>query len=338
MSELRWILLIAGALLIAGIYFWGLRSRSRSKALDQEARRPAVFTGTASAFETPRETAGATTAVDPETPGGTGGTRRIEPSVSLDDDIDSTPAIERRAEFRDDPDARGSSQAAPLSRGRREPTLTGRTEPAVTGRPESSAPVRSEPTLAPRHEPIVDTSRPAPAGARADGPTNVAAASATSPGTSPAPAAPAETAKPKRPPQKIFAVRVTASGTSRLSGERVIESLHAEGLQFGKYQIFHRLHDNGRPVFSVASLRDPGTFDLQEMPQTQYPGVLVFVVLPGPVQAGEAFDEMLFTARALATHLGGTLADEQGTPLTAQRAGQMRAEALDFERTVSGAA
>lgn len=340
MSELRWILLIAGALLIAGIYFWGLRSRNRNKALDQEARRPAVFTGTASAFETPRETAGETTAVDLDRPdAGAAVTRRIEPSVSLDDDIDTTPAIERRAEFRDDPDARGSSQAAPLSRGRREPTLAGRAEPAVTGRSEPSAPIRPEPALAAqRPEPIAATARPAPAGARADSPSSVEAPPATSPATPPTPPASSETVKPKRPPQKIFAVRVTASGSSRFSGERVVESLHAEGLQFGKYQIFHRLHDNGRPVFSVASLRDPGTFDLQEMPQTQYPGVLVFVVLPGPVQAGEAFDEMLFTARALASHLGGMLADEQGTPLTAQRAGRMREEALEFERTVAGAA
>ena len=84
-------------------------------------------------------------------------------------------------------------------------------------------------------------------------------------------------------------------------------------------------------------LRDPGTFDVKTMAATQYPGILVFTVLPGPVGASEAFDEMLFTARALATHLDGALADEKGVPLTAHRAGRLREEALEFERSLSAA-
>jgi transcriptional regulator with XRE-family HTH domain len=116
-----------------------------------------------------------------------------------------------------------------------------------------------------------------------------------------------------------------------------IEALQAEGLQFGRYDIFHSLHADGRPVFSVASLRDPGTFDVQTMADTQYPGILVFTVLPGPVGAGEAFDDMLFTARALATHLEGALADEKGVPLTAHRAGRLREDALEFERSLTAA-
>jgi FtsZ-interacting cell division protein ZipA len=73
------------------------------------------------------------------------------------------------------------------------------------------------------------------------------------------------------------------------------------------------------------------------MAETHYPGILVFAVLPGPVGAGEAFDEMLFTARALATHLDGALADDKGVPLTAHRAGRLREEALEFERSVHAA-
>ena len=130
---------------------------------------------------------------------------------------------------------------------------------------------------------------------------------------------------------------MTAPGTSRFAGRRIVDALQAEGLRFGRYEIFHSLHVDGRPVFSVASLRDPGTFDPATMAETEYPGILVFTVLPGPVGAGEAFDEMLFTARALATHLEGALADEAGAPLTAQRAGRMREEALEFERSVDAA-
>ncbi|HWJ04713.1 MAG TPA: cell division protein ZipA C-terminal FtsZ-binding domain-containing protein [Steroidobacteraceae bacterium] len=373
MNDLRWILLIAGALLIAGIYFWGLRTRSRNAA-DREARRPAVFSGGGNTFESPASGERASVPGDADTPASAASvTRRIEPSVSLDDDIETTPAIERRGEFREVTDDRDGAAptAIPPPRSRREPTLTGRAEPAATARPDTYAAPRPEPTLTTRAEPIapeaprpatpVRTERPAPARterAPADEMRTAASpAAAAAPVTSPTPAhvaasapAPAQaptatestttadTVKTKRPPQKIFAVRVTAAASSRITGDRILEALQAEGLQFGKYQIFHRLHDNGRPLFSVASLRDPGTFDLQEMPLLQYPGVLVFAVLPGPASASEAFDEMLFTARALATHLGGALADEQGTPLTAHRAGRLREEALEFERTVLGAA
>jgi cell division protein ZipA len=137
---------------------------------------------------------------------------------------------------------------------------------------------------------------------------------------------------PKRPSQKIIAMRVNAVAPTRLDGARLKAAILAEGLEFGRYDIFHRLHTDGRPVFSVASLREPGTFDPEAMAATQYPGVALFVVLPGPVAAAEAIDEMVFTARALAAQLGGGLADERGVPLTPLRIGRLREDALEFER------
>jgi len=142
---------------------------------------------------------------------------------------------------------------------------------------------------------------------------------------------------PQRPAQKIIAMRVNAVAPSRLDGARLKNAILAEDLTFGRYDIFHRLHTDGRPVFSVASLREPGTFDLAAMAATQYPGVALFVVLPGPVPAAEAIDEMVFTARALAAQLGGGLADERGAPMTPLRLGRLREEALEFERTAGAA-
>ena len=125
---------------------------------------------------------------------------------------------------------------------------------------------------------------------------------------------------------------MTASAPARFDGAELLAALRSEGLGFGRYEIFHRLHDDGRPIYSVASLREPGTFDIESMPTTYFPGVAMFAVLPGPVSAAEAFDEMIFAARALATHLNGSLADERGAPLTALRVGKLREEALEFER------
>jgi len=132
--------------------------------------------------------------------------------------------------------------------------------------------------------------------------------------------------------QKIVAMRVNAVAPARLEGARLKETMLAEGLEFGRYEIFHRLHTDGRPIFSVASLREPGTFDLQAMDATSYPGVTLFTVLPGPVGAADAVDDMMFTARALASQLGGALADERGIPLTPLRIARLREDALEYER------
>ncbi len=39
-------------------------------------------------------------------------------------------------------------------------------------------------------------------------------------------------------------------------------ALELHGLAFGRYQVFHRKHSDGRSLFCVASLIEPGTFDL----------------------------------------------------------------------------
>ncbi len=91
-------------------------------------------------------------------------------------------------------------------------------------------------------------------------------------------------------------------------------------------------------MFSVASLREPGTFDLEAMATTQYPGVALFVVLPGPAAAADAIDEMVFTARALAAQLGGASRRRAWrAAYRAWRVGRLREEALEFERTAGTA-
>jgi cell division protein ZipA len=301
MNELRWILLAAGVVLIAGLYLWGMRSRWQGRGETEASRRPAVFTGGAKGFET--EAAAPfdddnddIDAGEPEFRADSRAERRVEPSFDADD-VDALDAPEpRRVDFDDESDFETPAI------GRREPTLSSaRTETAPSARPEPT--LRVEPTLGARPADELE----------------------------PAPPAPNEAPAPRRS-QKILAIRVTASAPARFDGAELLKALRSEGLGFGRYEIFHRLHDDGRPIYSVASLREPGTFDIESMPTTYFPGVAMFAVLPGPVSAAEAFDEMIFAARALATHLNGSLADERGAPLTALRVGKLREEALEFER------
>lgn len=141
---------------------------------------------------------------------------------------------------------------------------------------------------------------------------------------------------PQRPRQKIVTVRVLGVAPERLSGTQLLEAFESEGLEYGRYEIFHRLHDDGRPLFSVASLREPGTFDPAAMATTSYPGIALFGVVPGPLPAVEMFDQMIFTARALSSLLGASLGDDRGAPLTVQRITRLREEMLAFEQQRPG--
>jgi cell division protein ZipA len=255
MSELRWILLAAGLVLIAAVYLLGTRSRQRSAAAPVE--RPTRFDAP------PASAIG---------PSSFGDTVRFEPSLepqgaSTVNDGPPEPPID----FDEPPAMRATAPAA-----RREPTLG--------------------PSLGPPVEP------------------------------------------PVRPRQKIVTVRVLAVTPARFEGDRLQEAMDSEGLEFGRYDIFHRLHRDGRPIFSVASLREPGTFDREAMAATSYPGIALFSVLPGPLPATETFDQLIFTARALASLLGGSLGDDRGAPLTVHRMTQLREEILAFEQPRPGGA
>ena len=118
----------------------------------------------------------------------------------------------------------------------------------------------------------------------------------------------------------------------QFEGAWLLEVLQASGFTFGRYRIFHRLDASGRPLVSLASLREPGTFDPQRMPELTFRGVVLFAVIPGPLPAARAFEELIATARSLAAKLGAQLQDERGAPLGVQRVGQLRDEVVEYER------
>ncbi len=248
MTELRWILLGAGVLMLAGLYLWGTRARRRSAAPDVE--HPTRIESAPLAPSLPVAPV-APAAMPPAS-------ARVEPQVHLDDE--RPPAL---------------GHATP----RREPTFTRDIEPEVPA-PE---------------EPTIDET-------------------------------------PATRSQRIVAVRVTARPPERFEGSRLHEAVLAEGMEFGRYGIFHRLDPSGRPIFSMASLVEPGTFDPRTMSGDVYPGIALFAVLPGPVPAQQAFEELVATAHSLAGRLGGGLQDDRGVSLSMQRVATLREEMLDFDR------
>jgi cell division protein ZipA len=134
--------------------------------------------------------------------------------------------------------------------------------------------------------------------------------------------------------QKIVTVRVCAAGEARWSGATLLSALELHGLAYGRYQVFHRRHVDGRSLFCVASLIEPGTFDVTRMSSEEFRGITLFAVLPGPVEPLLTIDELLSAARGLAEELAGMVQDSKGMPLSPQRAAALRDDVARFQASL----
>jgi cell division protein ZipA len=130
--------------------------------------------------------------------------------------------------------------------------------------------------------------------------------------------------------QRIVALRLVAAG-AQWAGADLRAAFEAEGLEIGPYSIFHRPREDGKSLFYVASMMEPGSFDFARMHEQEFPGISLFGVVPGPLDAPATFDLLLETGRSLADRMKGQLQDEQGSTLTAQRILNLREELVHFE-------
>jgi cell division protein ZipA len=330
MGALRWILLALGALLIAALWWWELK-RSRPERAAGEPRsllRQEPQLGAAQRNAERGESASSMRAAyeDRPVPG------TSPPVITLEDlpaDADVVLAPPSEALVRR-PVARAPEPERAL---RREPKLE--PEPERQAEPE---PELDDDTIPPgmMSAKMPATPIPVPSGVGAPAGASQARESGEARGVRAAarrdspPRATADSANE----QKIVAIRLVAPA-DRIEGLALRAALESEGLEFGRYAVFHRQRSDGRVLYSVASLLEPGSFDLERMAAQRFPGISIFAVFPGPVDAPQAFDDMLATARRLAERLGGVLQDERGSSMTAQRVLSLREELVHFQHVVA---
>jgi cell division protein ZipA len=88
--------------------------------------------------------------------------------------------------------------------------------------------------------------------------------------------------------------------------------------------LFRSDRDYRIPLFSVASLLEPGTFPIKDMENFQCPGVVLFFQPPQVDDPQAVFDDLVSTCHELAMRLGGAEWDEKRQPLTLEKIAQMR--------------
>jgi cell division protein ZipA len=137
----------------------------------------------------------------------------------------------------------------------------------------------------------------------------------------------AERARPG--PDRVVTLRLIPRG-DELTAERAVIALRNAGLEHGRYAIFHRQLGSDREAFSVASLTEPGSFDLDHLDNSTIAGLSFFVVLPGAGDPVARFDAMVETARAMSVELAADLFDERGSSWSSQRERYLREELIEY--------
>ncbi len=170
-------------------------------------------------------------------------------------------------------------------------------------------------------------------------PSTVSAEPSVEPSVAAAPAAEEpvkpDPAEPPPVPDKVVILHLVAGEDRQFDATELVAALRAEGLRFGHFDIFHRFTGEGnpgpasQPLFSVANMVKPGTFELDKLRDTTMTGVSLFLQIPGPPDPLAAFADMLATGRRLAATLEGRLVDAQGCAVTRQSASHMREDVIN---------
>jgi cell division protein ZipA len=144
----------------------------------------------------------------------------------------------------------------------------------------------------------------------------------------PKPPAPETTRREPRtePLGAPFLIQISVvTKTGCFNGLQLRDALDDLRLIYGDMGIYHRYDRDYRvPLFSVASLLEPGTFPIKDMENFQCPGVVLFFQPPQVDDPQAVFDDLVSTCHELALRLGGVEWDEKRQALTLEKIAQMR--------------
>ena len=134
---------------------------------------------------------------------------------------------------------------------------------------------------------------------------------------------------------KIVTVYLAARAGEKLHGPDIVVAAEKAGLIYGHMGVFHRLvehHPERGPVFSVANIMKPGSFDMAQIQSLETPAIAFFLTLPAPINALDAWEAMEPTARRMAELLDGVVLDESRNALGRQRIAHLREELRTYDR------
>ncbi|NQZ10608.1 MAG: cell division protein ZipA [Algicola sp.] len=136
-------------------------------------------------------------------------------------------------------------------------------------------------------------------------------------------------------PSEVLIIHVSMPDNQTISGASLLPLLISMGFKFGEMDIFHRHQDTagtGPVLFSLASMFNPGTFDIDNMEQIATKGLSLFMTLPCHGEALQNFNMMHNAAKKVAEEFGAQLLDSKRSAMTVQTVRHYVEKIREFER------
>jgi cell division protein ZipA len=134
-------------------------------------------------------------------------------------------------------------------------------------------------------------------------------------------------------PSLVLVTHVVPHDDEGFCGEDILYLVNSCDIRHGEKKIFHRFEQKngeGRVQFSMANSFNPGVFDPNSLLHERIHGVSLFMSLPGPEKAMEAFEAMTEMASVIASNLGGDVHDETHSIMALQTIEHNRQLVRDF--------
>lgn len=116
-----------------------------------------------------------------------------------------------------------------------------------------------------------------------------------------------------------------------LSGDMINSAAYANGLVFGKMNIFHRLDDHQQPIYGLANMMEPGDFDSETIHTLKTRGLVLFIQLAQLKNSSEGLHDMLRCGYRMAEMIGARLCNKKRQPLTEKDTTSYRELAASFD-------
>lgn len=147
-------------------------------------------------------------------------------------------------------------------------------------------------------------------------------------------AAPVEEAKPDEElGLEVIVLNVHCAGEIPFVGTELFRSMENNGLTYGEMSIYHcfaQSSDEPKVIFSVANMMQPGTLEHDDPADFTTKGISFFMTLPCYGQADQNFNVMLSAAQKIADDMGGNVLDESRNLMTPNRLSDYRKQIRDF--------
>ena len=136
-------------------------------------------------------------------------------------------------------------------------------------------------------------------------------------------------------PELVLVIHTIAREEGGFNGSDLLFLFNSCDLRYGEKDIFHRFEEadgEGRIQFSVAQVRNPGTFDPSHMADQSFMGLSFFMSLPGAKRPLEAYEAMSEMAMVVSRNLNADVLDESHSAMTTQTMEHERQQILEYER------